>query len=460
MLTIVLAISGITIVGYLLLILLKLEKLNFFCKIGLSYILGIGVITYLLFLLNLLGIAYTTNTFVTLLLGSIFLLLIPVFLFYDRNTLHIKNFYTRVLQIYKISNKFNSAEKIFSVFLLLISIWTIAYSSYWPVKDWDSIVLYDFRAKSFVNSGFMDEAISYGYFFGYPLLTSLAHTIVYLVGFQYPGIIHSLFFVSLLLISYSFFRNELPRSWALLWTFVLSMSGALIDHALLTYTNLAYTVYLVVGYLFLMEWFTRRKLNYLILSAILVGLSTWTRSAEPFWLIVVVLVAILNLFFKKPSNGFLFAGIVLLFRQPWYLYEKAHAVLIQVPSETAAQAPKSITSFLTLKTLPEVIVYFWNNVVLASITLYIVLLLSIIFISLEWRYFKSRPTAVVMAIILLLNLGAIFCGIFWFSISYSDWVNIGGSATRLSLFINPLIIYLTAYTLAPLCTESIIQFKK
>ena len=35
-------------------------------------------------------------------------------------------------------------------------------------------------------------------------------------------------------------------------------------------------------------------------------------------------------------------------------------------------------------------------------------------------------------------------GIIYFSINYPDWKNIGGSATRMALFINPLILYTTA----------------
>jgi hypothetical protein len=51
-------------------------------------------------------------------------------------------------------------------------------------------------------------------------------------------------------------------------------------------------------------------------------------------------------------------------------------------------------------------------------------------------------------------------GVYLFSLFYSDWQNIGGSAQRMSMFFGPLIFYFTALVTAQYFKPQIGRWEK
>ncbi len=240
-LTSVLSVLLIFVLGFSLanLILPKAEGLE---KLSLSFVLGIGVFTFFWFLLNLVGIPY-------IFVSGFVLFLILILLIWGANRLIHKERQENVKVIdIAYFKRMSVIEKVSLALIVFFFLSVLVGNIYWPVRHWDSLVLYDFRAKIFAQTGFMQDAIDSGYFFGFPLLTALAHTWAYLSGFKNPSFIYGLFYMFFII---NFFINikklHIKRTFVLLLTLLLTVSPRLFDHTQWSYTNLPYSVYLVLG---------------------------------------------------------------------------------------------------------------------------------------------------------------------------------------------------------------------
>jgi hypothetical protein len=428
----------VTLFGYCVMMVLQ-PQARFVERVSLGYLLGWGIFTFSWFLLNRVGVPYTLKSAFLLILLSIAVPLTYLTITKARFKIGVQENAQRLrLALVQLPGW----QKILVGVVCLLLVAPIIPSLYWPVKDWDSVVLYDYRAKTFAATGFMTEGIAGGYFFGYPLMTSLAHTVFHVAKFPYPGIVHSLFFVALVTLAYTSLRKNVERGWALVWTVMIAMSPGLFGHAFMTYTNLAYTAYLVVGYLYLHRWFIDKNRSTLIISALLIGMSTWTRSAEPFWLLPILLVVGAAVVQRKWLELVLFPSLVSIFRNTWIRFEQSH---LDSSGSLTSNAPGYIQLLLKPENYLNIFVvtqYFFQHVILPSLMIYLFLAIGI------WLFVRSKaylkPDLVVMGLLIIGNLGLTFAGIFLFSLYYEDWRSVGGSAQRMSIFFGPLIFYFVA----------------
>ncbi len=224
----------------------------------------------------------------------------------------------------------------------------------------------------------------------------------------------------------------------------MGLSSGLFDHALITYTNLAYTVFLVSGYLYLFEWLRTKDRSALIISAIMVALSTWSRSAEPFWLVPLFVATVVSLARRDWKSVVFYPAVILLIRQPWQMFEKSHAKsqanLVSTASDTIQKAAQRID----FSTLPSVLQYYWENVIAPNGLLYSIFIFVAAIILLRLYKHRAHGRDLTILTLILLNIFGTFAGIYYFSVFYTAWRDIGGSAQRMSLFFGPLIIYFTA----------------
>lgn len=426
----------IYLIGYLLINLIY-NKASVIEKICLGYISSIGLLTFSSFILNLYQFPFSKETLFYQLLCSLIITITLNFL--AKKQLHSKIFKRFTFKIPHLTKY----EKIALLVTVALSSLAIISSLYWPVKDWDSIVLYDFRAKTFVATGHMDDGINRGYFFGYPLLTSIAHSYVYFVNFQQPGIIHSLFYVSFLGIVYSFLKKQTNKKWSIIWTTLIAMSPGLYGHAQMTYTNISYVVYLVSAFIYLHLWLKNKNISTLIISALLLGLSTWSRSTEPFWMILILISFIGSIFNKKLITWIIYPIIVYLIRIPWLKFEEANLGMSRSHIANSKGYLELLFSNELLTNILPVIIYFYKNVILQNIFLYLSFFLILY---LQIKNFKNKGyfELIIFSSYIFLSMSLIFLGILLFSLFFSEWQDIGGSAQRMSMFIPPLILLLIA----------------
>ncbi len=437
---------AVTLLGYVITLALRL-RLWLPERLVLSYILGLGVFTFFWYLLNLKGVPFSLFSGSALLAGLT--LALALFTFVFSNQFLQQHWLTLKTKVFKV--KLNRVEKACIAVIVLLSLLAIFSSLYWPVKDWDSLVLYDFRAKTFVATGFMFDGIARGYFFGYPLLISLAHTWVYFLGYPQPGIIHSLFYVSFLVIFYSCLRQRIPRVWSLFWTACLALTPEMFGPANMTYTNLAYSVYLVSGFFYILRWVENSKWSFFWLATLLIGLSTWTRSSEPFWLLIPVVLIGVSWFKKSWSQVVIFPVLIYAFIYPWSKFERSYLAENKTHLENTGRYVYLLTHMSNLFSLWEVIKYFYIYVIKPSLALYVVLALLTY---LMWVLRKKvRLSHWVLVTLIWGGVGLTFGGIYLFSLFYEDWRSIGGSASRMSIFFTPLIIYFMALVIHLVLSE-------
>jgi hypothetical protein len=418
---------AICILGYLLSGLFLTEKIE---KFSLCFILGLGVFTLYWFLLNLIGIPFN------LLSGFILILLLIILVSVLSKLIHKK--INRIKKFIYFGNM-NILEKILLGAIVFLFLSSFLGDIYWPVRHWDSLTLYDFRSKIFVETGFMTEAISIGGFFGYPLMTSLSHTFIYLSGFSNPSFIYFFFYISFVT---NFFTNlkklKLRRVVVLLLTLLIAISPRIFDHSLSAYTNLPYLTYLVLGSIYLYFGIKNKDLGTFILSALLIGLSTWTRSVEPFWLSSIIAAILFSFMNRKWFWPVLYLLIFLSVILPWrFFLSYHHAGTANIANQVVSTASGLLTS-LNIVSIISSINFIIANVIYPYsgffLLMSLVVLYKFIYKSKNWIY------TAIMVIDLALLLG----GVVIFSQNISYWQDIPDSLTRMAMFISPMVIFLSA----------------
>lgn len=422
----------LTVLFGLLLTYVLSSRLHSIERLGLAYLLGIGLLTYLMFLLYLIGFKF-------ILINTLILLIVSVIILFILTRNRIKRWFSEIKKLFVVS-KLLSTEKALLSLLVVLFIYSFVNNLYWPVADWDALAIYDFRAKVFAATGSMTEGINRGYFFGYPLLVSLANTLVYLLGGDNPKFIYSLFYISFIFVFYGVIRRLCSRRLALFIIVLLATTPSLFAHSMIVYTNLPYTAFLVTGVLYLYLWILKQNKEFLIFSALLMGLSTWTRSTEPFWLTNIFIVIGLSLVKKNYQAIFWYLFIFLLIQQPWKIYESQ---MIGQNYSTAGQITSSLSMMLAnieMSRIMQVFDYLYQNVISSWQPIFTLFLLCVVL---------SGRRLIIFLLIILINFLILLGGTYVLSINYSVWQKIPGSAERMSMFFMPLFLFYILLYLVP-----------
>jgi len=418
----------LTIFFGLLLTLLIVPKMYPLERLGVSYVLGLGLLTLLMFFYSLAGYKFNLlNTLITLSLPTLILLLLT--------RKRIGPFIAELKAALSFS-QFSTMGKIIVMVIGFFVLYSLMSTLYWPVHSWDALVVYDFRAKMFASIGTLGGGLIGKYYFGYPFLTSLAHIWVYLLGGSNPLFIYTLFLIAFVAMFYEALREFVSKTLCFVAVFFLVTTPALLGHSTFAYTNLPYTVYFVMGTIYLYIWMAKQKRGYLILSALMVGLSTWTRSYEPFWLVNLGILILYSLVKRKFLAPILYSLIFFPIQQQWLVYQSKnlHA------ESTVGRVTKSI-SILTTKIdfsrMGEVALYLFHNVINSWQPL-LTLFLVVIFLELK----KGRKEVNYFLLLLILtNFLLLVLGIYIASFTYPEWRDIPDSVTRLSMFFLPLFLF-------------------
>lgn len=414
--------------GYLFVNIL-LNKAPLLEKIALGYIIGFGFFTYILFLINLYGLKFG-------LIESGLVLIILIFLTVFLNFIFNKDIKFKI-KIADIVSSLSVFEIISLLFLLLLVSTLFIFNFYWPMRGTDAFILYDFRAISFVETGFMNDAIARGYFVPYPLLTSLSHTWLYLVGFTNPMILYSLFFLSFMILFYYSLNKILDSKASIVLTLVLFLFPDLYGQAQIAYTNLPYTIYIVMGSIYLYLGIKLKNNGYLLISLLLTAISGWTRNTEPFWVVNIILFLIYGLFDRKNMIlSIFYAFIVNTSRQPWNnLYNSITSGHLEVKSLIQSNTAVLINGVSNFDSVNDLLYYLLYYAVRPYFVLYIILgliiLYKIITKSKDWWF-----------IVLIFGyLGLLIISTYTFSLTFTEWKSIFSSLQRVLIFIPPLIIF-------------------
>jgi len=407
-------------------------------RLGLSYLLGIGLFTLLMYGANLLGFKITFINNLLLFL----LFFIPLILFQRE---YLKKYWKELIRSLR-NLRLPFVDKV----LLGASGFFIASSFintfYWPVYIWDALTLYDFRAKVFVQTGFIKSALAAlgsSYYFGYPLLTSLSHAIVYSLGGNNPQFIYSLFYLSLGLVFYGLLREFVSRKLSLLFSLMLLTIPQIFNQSVISYTNLPYLTYFSLGVIYYFIWDRKRSPGYLVFSALLVGLSTWTRSTEPFWLAVFGIVFLTALYRRKILDVIVFSLIFFPVQQVWKNFQSsAGSVGSTLDAVTDSVSILSISNILNFRRWLEVITFLYRGVILTWGPLFMPFLVAF-----AYAVVAKKIKNVFLIYLIIFSLLVMFLiGTFILSFTFPAWSQIPDSASRTAMIFYPLFVYTVALT--------------
>ncbi len=426
--------------GYLMALVLGIK--NKIEAVGIAYLLGSGAVS-LLFLLNrwLFGLALDGGNFV---LSLVMVLAVCLLIIHRR-----EGSFNSLIDGLKLSRpvsleKIVSFENLLVTMLLIIFSYSFLQNYFLPITDWDSLALYDFRAKVIERTGEMSEGIELGYFFQYPPYTSFLHSFSYIFGIERAKVAYSFIYGSLLMGFYALLKRRQKKWVALLGALTLATDISIFEHSIIAYNNLAYLTFIALGLIYLWFWLLDSQKKDLLVGVLLVGLSTWVRASEPFWALAAVII-LLKIFRERKQFrlGILSLLSLWLIYKFWGAYTKHLYVLY---NDQVALEKKSVVEKLLARqhsvaavigNFKQVTLYFWENVLAVIRPLAPVLGLSV----LADLYEKNKNNLLLLIVFLGLFV-MIWAGTYVFSLFYDTWDLIGGSLQRVSMPLIPLACFL------------------
>jgi hypothetical protein len=294
---------------------------------GYSFLVGMGLQTVFLFLLDIVQLHYTQFLLIALNLVVIIAL--------NRKL-------PETIDAFKA--KFAEARSglksvnYVAVFLFLI----IAYLFYaitiknlfWPPSEGDSITSFDKLARVIALEGKLKISLFQYNLQGaagtYPPLFHGSFAYVYIFGAETPKVVITFFFLSLLLAFYGFVRSYTNALSAMLFTLILMSTPELYAHAALALGNMPTAAYISAAVLATWIWLDRGDEKYFWIGAIMMGFSVWIRSdAIAFVLATLFMIALKIWQNKNYKHLFIYAAMGIIPFAAWLLYVKLKIELPQ-----------------------------------------------------------------------------------------------------------------------------------
>ncbi len=276
------------ILGLILAFLLGIEfihilsiKSSFLEKIAFAFPFGFGIISGLMFILDIFRIPLNNQW---LLLGIIiFIILIQLFFI----SKYRRNFSARrIIDFKKIQFKKIQITWLFFVsiiFLILVDVFI--QGVFWPVLNQDSISGgYDFIGKAISFEGTIDNSIFVqnngltSVRSLYPPLTPYSLAYMYILGLKNTKIVGVLFFISTILVFYTFLRKEVHRLNAIFFTLMLLLVPQYLLFGTISSSNITCVFYVVAGFLSIYYWFDKKDNTYFVIGVISFVFAVWTRT--------------------------------------------------------------------------------------------------------------------------------------------------------------------------------------
>jgi hypothetical protein len=243
--------------------------------VGYSFLLGIGLESVFLFLLDVVGVQYSQPVLLGLNLAFIALV----------NGLNYKGLLALKSE-FKVPSFALRDINLVAVFILCI----VGYLFYaitvknlfWPPTEHDTLGSFDKLGRIMALEGKLKISLFDHHLQGagglYPPLYHASFAYVYIFGAIMPKIITTLFFVSMLTTFYSVVARYAGSTAAALFTLLFMITPELFAHAALSLGNMPTTAYIGAAALATIVWLDTREQKYFWLAALSMAGVTWIRS--------------------------------------------------------------------------------------------------------------------------------------------------------------------------------------
>ncbi|MDB5281023.1 MAG: hypothetical protein JWO06_98 [Bacteroidota bacterium] len=288
--------------------------------VGYSFLIGMGLETFFLFILDVINLHYSQGVLIGL---NVFVIVAINGLNY-KNLLVLKDeFKTPAFELKQINFV---AVFIFCIMAYLFYAVTVK-CLFWPPAEHDTIGSFDKLGRIMAQEGKLKISLFQYHLEGaggiYPPLFHGSFAYVYIFGAETSKIVTTLFFLSLLTSFYGLLRNYASSTAAMLFTFILMITPELFSHAALSLDNLPTTAYVGAGAIATFIWLDKRDVKYLWIGAIMMAFTIWIRSDTIVFTAAALAVIVIDLIRKREFKRSLsyFAIAVAPFIM-WTLYLK------------------------------------------------------------------------------------------------------------------------------------------
>jgi len=406
-------------------------KANLPVHISIGTLLGTGIYIMTIYILGIMGVSWISLVLVA---TAIFIYIISAYL------------------LKQSQNKYVTPSHVTGILLVIfLTSFSLIVNTYWPIRDWDALTLYDFRAKVFTENHRIDGIFTpeINYYLAYPFFTSIVHTISYTLDFHRPGLYYSLIYLSLGLYIYGFLSSKVSKLLAILTTVLVLTNEAIFSHSFISYTNLTYTTYFVVGLLTFSEGIAIKNSRLILLGSLLFGIMQHVRFDDPFWVIPIIISAFIYMR-KKAIHPLLTTTLVILaFRLTWSTYKSALLSSYNIaPAELSLSLIDVFMNTNPLHRLIEVTMFLYKTLWLKYGLLVYIFVFSVL---LSWRN-KSKLLRITQLSTFLI-FAILYLGTFVMSYIYNKWNIVGGSVSRMMMIMVPTILVSTCLSLGEFFNE-------
>ena len=364
----------------------------------------------------------------------------------------------------EIVQKNGKNAKIIPLFVLLVAFVGV-FSTYVinvnkKTLHWDAIALYDARSK-FLEKGYTfsemptlseyDNLNKY-YYLLYPPYTSIEHFLWRNVSFtsNIPvSVYYSFIFLILILSIYFITRRTLGTFSASIISLLVAWNGSMVNIAIKEYTNLPFTLHIVIGVFLIMYYIKQKHIGYLLLGILMIGTSSWIRMLEPVWL-AVFLAFTVTLFNRKKKYwgllpAILLAGFCFVQYSSWIYFTKSIAKnpgFLNVNSTTLIEPIFALFTGAPFVIIPTVLFKWGLPFFIHFITLVVIVL--------KYKSVKRDKSVVFLAAFVVISILMYLSQLYLLSFQFDWWSIIAMSLDRSSTFLIPVSIYLLIWSLQDL----------
>ncbi len=413
-------------------------------KLAVSYCLGVGILTFIMFLIGAFGLPMDLRGI--LIACSVFFVL-PLVLVARKLTAPRFGAAAFVAKL----KSLKWYEWLFSGLILLRICFSYFSALIKPIGDVDAFANWSLRAKVFFFAHGLSLGKTHGYYAGggqpnYPINIPLFETWIYTVLGTWNDLlvkaIFPTFLLALVIIFYYSMRRMYGRSLSLFSTYLLTTLPLLVYHSSSSYTDFPLCVYFSSSVFFLISYLESRDRRHLIISALLAGIGAWTKN-EGFYLMIVGAATFALCFAMQKKDlktttkeVLVYVLIGSVFKVSWSLFK----LIYRVPKEIwqNIEYGKAIEC---LSRIPVILERFykrfffygnWNIAWFMFVVMFIIMLLPA-------NKNPSKPRQLCSFLICLFCFSA-FVLIYYITPNYT-WLLDGTTVNRNTLLIMPVVIF-------------------
>ena len=297
-------------------------------KIGFTMPIGLGVNTFLLIVLDVVGVAINSEPLIVTI--NVLLLLILLVVYYLKNKDVIENTknYKLKFDLEKLKN-INFGWLVLLGFALYVMYGISSKALFWPVYIYDSANGYDFIAKAIAAEGTFNNSVFDATFplhsirSVYPPLVPVAFGMAYIFGGASSKIVVVFFYLSIFIVLYAYIKKYTTHYAAALFSFLLAITPEFAAFSALSSPNPPCTFYNSMGLLSIYIWYREKENSYFAIGLACLLLGLWTRTESVMFVGTAGLIVLLHTIkTKKYTSLVLFGGLSLFIVAFWQVYVK------------------------------------------------------------------------------------------------------------------------------------------